>query len=78
MMFTYEVTCCCCDLAGGSLEAPFELVKREPVDIEVRADTEIVTDGYIPPKHIEEEGPFNEGFGVISPRRMNPVEKLPA
>ena len=44
-MFAYEVAYREYDLAGGLLETSLEVVKAKAVDIGVRTDTEIVTDG---------------------------------
>ena len=72
-MFAGEVPYRRYDSAGRPFETPLGVVKAKSVDIGVRTDAEIVIEGYIPPKHIEEEGPFDERFGATSPRRMNPL-----
>jgi len=74
----YKVPYCEYDLAGGFQGAPLEVVKAKSVDIEVPACTEIVLEGYIPPDHLEEEGPWGEAFGVVCPRRMNPIIEITA
>jgi len=74
----YKVPYCEYDLAGGLLGGPLDTVKARTVDIEVPADTEIVIEGYMPPNYREEEGPFGEAFGVVSPKRMNPVIEITA
>lgn len=65
-------------VAGGLLQEPLEVVKCETVDLEVPATSEIVIEGEIPPNYVEEEGPFGEAFGVMSPKRLQPIIKVKA
>ena len=74
----YKVPYCEYDLAGGFQGGPLEVVKAKTVDIEVPALTEIVIEGYIRPNYLEEEGPWGEAFGVVCPKRMNPVIEITA
>ncbi len=65
-------------IAGGFDGEPLEAVKCETNDILVPAHTEIVIEGEIPPNVFEEEGPFGEAFGVISPQRPRPIINVKA
>jgi len=65
-------------IAGGLMGEPLEVSKCVTNDLIVPAHTEIVIEGEIPPNILEEEGPFGEAFGVISPRRKRPVINVKA
>ena len=60
-------------LAGGLLGEPVPLVKCQTVDLEVPATAEIVLEGIIPTRYLEEEGPFGESMGYVDPRTLSPV-----
>ncbi len=60
-------------LAGGLMGAPVPLVKCQSVDLEVPATSEIVLEGIIPTKYMEEEGPFGESMGYVDPRTLSTV-----
>jgi UbiD family decarboxylase len=66
------------DIAGGFDRKPLEVVKCVTNDLEVPAWTQIVIEGEMPPGYLEDEGPFGEAFGVISPKRPNPVIEVKA
>ena len=63
-------------LAGGLIGAPIQLVKCKTVDLEVPATAEIVLEGIIPTKYLEEEGPFGESMGYVDPRTLSNVFEL--
>ncbi|HEX5177608.1 MAG TPA: UbiD family decarboxylase, partial [Chthoniobacteraceae bacterium] len=63
-------------LAGGLQGAPVQLVKCKTVDLEVPATSEIVLEGIIPTKYMEEEGPYGESMGYIDPRTLSLVFEL--
>lgn len=63
-------------LAGGLIGAPIQLVKCKTVDLEVPATAEIVLEGIIPTKYLEEEGPFGESMGYVDPRTLSHVFEL--
>lgn len=65
-------------IVGGFDGEPVEVVKCITNDLIVPAHTEIVIEGEIPPNYLEEEGPFGEAFGVISPQRPRPVINVKA
>ncbi|MFQ5915866.1 MAG: UbiD family decarboxylase [Nitrospinota bacterium] len=52
-----------CELVGGLLGEPLELVKCETVDLEVPAQAEIVIEGRLLPEVRSREGPFGEYSG---------------
>ncbi|MCZ6615560.1 MAG: UbiD family decarboxylase [Chloroflexi bacterium] len=60
-------------LAGGLAGEPIKLVKCQTVDIEVPATAEVVIEGIIPTKYLEEEGPFGESMGYVDPRTLSPL-----
>lgn len=66
------------DIAGGFDRKPLEVVKCKTNDLEVPAMTQIVIEGEMPPGYLEDEGPFGEAFGVICPKRPNPVIEVKA
>ncbi|MFQ5852040.1 MAG: UbiD family decarboxylase [Candidatus Binatia bacterium] len=63
-------------LAGGLVGAPVKLVKCQTVDLEVPATAEVVFEGIIPTRYLEEEGPFAESMGYVDPRTLSPVFEL--
>jgi len=63
-------------LAGGLIGEPIPLVKCQTVDLEVPATAEIVFEGIIPTRYLEEEGPFGESMGHVDPRTLSPVFEL--
>jgi 4-hydroxy-3-polyprenylbenzoate decarboxylase len=63
-------------LAGGLIGEPVKLVKCQTVDLEVPATAEIVFEGVIPTRYLEEEGPFGESMGYVDPRTLSPVFEL--
>jgi UbiD family decarboxylase len=63
-------------LAGGLVGAPIQLVKCQTVDLEVPASAEIVFEGLVPTRYLEEEGPFGESMGYVDPRTLSPVFEL--
>ena len=63
-------------LAGGLQGAPVPLIKCKTVDLEVPATSEIVLEGIIPTKYMEEEGPYGESMGYIDPRTLSLVFEL--
>src|SRR5712692_1737662 len=63
-------------LAGGLVGAPIKLVKCQTVDLEVPATAEIVFEGIIPTRYLEEEGPFGESMGYVDPRTLSPFFEL--
>lgn len=60
-------------LAGGLAGEPIPLVKCQTVDLEVPATAEIVLEGIVPTRYLEEEGPFGESMGYVDPRTLSPV-----
>jgi len=65
-------------IAGGFDGKPLPVAKCETSDLLVPAYAEIVIEGEIPPNVFEEEGPFGEAFGVISPQRPRPIINVKA
>ena len=63
-------------LAGGLVGEPIKLVKCQTVDLEVPATAEIVFEGIIPTRYLEEEGPFGESMGYVDPRTLSFVFEL--
>lgn len=63
-------------LAGGLIGEPIPLVKCQTVDLEVPATAEIVFEGIIPTRYLEEEGPFGESMGHVDPRTLSAVFEL--
>jgi 4-hydroxy-3-polyprenylbenzoate decarboxylase len=63
-------------LAGGLVGEPIKLVKCQTVDLEVPASAEVVFEGIIPTRYLEEEGPFGESMGYVDPRTLSPVFEL--
>ena len=63
-------------LAGGLMGEPVKLVKCQTVDLEVPATAEVVFEGIIPTRYLEEEGPFGESMGYVDPRTLSPVFEL--
>ncbi len=63
-------------VAGGLVGAPIQLVKCQTVDLEVPATAEVVFEGIIPTRYLEEEGPFGESMGYVDPRTLSPVFEL--
>lgn len=66
------------DIAGGFDRKPLEVVKCKTNNLEVPVTTQIVIEGEMPPGYLEDEGPFGEAFGVICPKRPNPVIEVKA
>jgi UbiD family decarboxylase len=60
-------------VAGGLRGEPVPLVKCETVDLEVPANAEIVIEGILRSGHREQEGPFGEFSGYMSPGGQQPV-----
>ncbi|MGH7830420.1 MAG: UbiD family decarboxylase domain-containing protein, partial [Candidatus Binatia bacterium] len=60
-------------LAGGLAGEPIKLVKCQTVDLEAPATAEVVFEGIIPTRYLEEEGPFGESMGYVDPRTLSPV-----
>jgi UbiD family decarboxylase len=60
-------------VAGGLRGTPIKLVKCETVDLEVPETAEIVLEGVIPPEIREEEGPFGEFVGYLTPTLLHPI-----
>ncbi|MBI2822997.1 MAG: UbiD family decarboxylase [Acidobacteria bacterium] len=58
-------------LAGGLIGEPIELVRCQTVDLEVPASSEIVFEGIVPTRYLEEEGPFGESMGYVDPRTLS-------
>jgi 4-hydroxy-3-polyprenylbenzoate decarboxylase len=52
-----------CEVAGGMLKEPVQLVKCKTVDLEVPAHAEVILEGEILPNVTIEEGPFGEWLG---------------
>ena len=63
-------------LAGGLVGEPIKLVKCQTVDLEAPASAEVVFEGIIPTRYLEEEGPFGESMGYVDPRTLSPVFEL--
>ena len=63
-------------LAGGLIGEPIHLIKCQTVDLEVPATAEIVLEGIIPTRYLEEEGPFGESMGYVDPRTLSMVFEL--
>src|SRR5262245_22487116 len=63
-------------LAGGLIGEPIQLIKCQTVDLEVPATAEIVLEGIIPTRYLEEEGPFGESMGYVDPRTLSMVFEL--
>lgn len=63
-------------LAGGLVGEPIQLVKCQTVDLEVPATAEVVLEGKIPTRFLEEEGPFGESMGYVDPRTLSPYLEL--
>lgn len=62
------------DIAGGIRHKPLEVVKCETNDLVVPANSEIVIEGFIPPKILAYEGPYGEYTGYrASPRDLRHV-----
>jgi UbiD family decarboxylase len=66
------------DLAGALRSEPVEVVKAETVDLEVPATAEIVIEGTVLPNVREEEGPFGEVTGYVTPAHPRPVIEVSA
>ena len=66
------------EVAGGFDRKPLEVVKCKTIDLEVPAMSQIVIEGVMPPGYLEDEGPFGEAFGVVCPKRPNPVIEVTA
>jgi len=63
-------------LAGGLVGEPIKLVKCQTVDLEAPASAEVVFEGIIATRYLEEEGPFGESMGYVDPRTLSPVFEL--
>ncbi len=59
-------------LAGGLAGEPIQMVRCQTVDLEVPATAEVVIEGRIPTRYLEEEGPFGESMGYVDPRTLSP------
>ncbi|HEX2931357.1 MAG TPA: UbiD family decarboxylase [Candidatus Binatia bacterium] len=60
-------------VAGGLRGEPVPMIKCETVDLEVPANAEIVIEGILRSGHREQEGPFGEFSGYMSPGGQQPV-----
>ena len=60
-------------VAGGLRGEPVPLVRCETVDLEVPANAEIVLEGFVRAGYREQEGPFGEFSGYMSPGGQQPV-----
>ena len=65
-------------VAGGLRGEAVPLVRCETVDLEVPANAEIVLEGFIRAGYREQEGPFGEFSGYMSPGGQQPVSSSPA
>jgi UbiD family decarboxylase len=63
-------------VAGGLRGEPVALIRCETVDLEVPANAEIVLEGFIRSGYREQEGPFGEFSGYMSPGGQSPVIEL--
>lgn len=63
-------------VAGGLRGEAVPLVRCETVDIEVPANAEIVLEGFLRAGYREQEGPFGEFSGYMSPGGQQPVIEL--
>jgi UbiD family decarboxylase len=63
-------------VAGGLRGEPVPLVQCETVDLEVPANAEIVLEGFLRCGQREQEGPFGEFSGYMSPGGQQPVVEL--
>jgi 4-hydroxy-3-polyprenylbenzoate decarboxylase len=63
-------------LAGGLAGESIRLVKCQTVDLEVPATAEVVLEGIVPTRYLEEEGPFGESMGYVDPRTLSGVFEL--
>jgi UbiD family decarboxylase len=63
-------------VAGGLRGEPVPLVRCETVDLEVPANAEIVLEGFLRCGQREQEGPFGEFSGYMSPGGQQPVIEL--
>lgn len=59
-------------IAGGIAREPVELVKCKTVDIEVPANAEIVIEGELTTKELEQESPHGESGGYVGLGEMQP------
>jgi UbiD family decarboxylase len=60
-------------VAGGLRGEPVPLVRCETVDLDVPANAEIVIEGFLRCGYREQEGPFGEFSGYMSPGGQQPV-----
>jgi UbiD family decarboxylase len=63
-------------VSGGLRGEALPLVQCETVDLAVPANAEIVLEGFIRPGYREQEGPFGEFSGYMSPGGQTPVIEL--
>jgi UbiD family decarboxylase len=63
-------------VAGGLRDEAVPLVRCETVDLEVPANAEIVLEGFVRCGQREQEGPFGEFSGYMSPGGQQPVVEL--
>lgn len=63
-------------VAGGLRSEPVPLVRCETIDLEVPANAEIVLEGFLRCGQREQEGPFGEFSGYMSPGGQQPVIEL--
>ncbi|HEX9879887.1 MAG TPA: UbiD family decarboxylase [Candidatus Binatia bacterium] len=63
-------------LAGGLAGEPIQLVRCQTVDLEVPATSEVVIEGNIPTRYLEEEGPFGESMGYVDPRTLSMIMEI--
>ncbi len=61
------------DLAGALQHRPIEVVKCAEVDCEVPARSQVVIEGVMKVKELEQEGPFGEFTGYSSPSELMPI-----
>jgi len=60
-------------VAGGLMGEPIETVQGETVDLDIPAHGEIVIEGYIDPKHKEEDGTLGESSGYYMSFAKSPT-----
>jgi len=60
-------------VAGGLMGEPIETVQGETVDLDIPAHGEIVIEGYIDPKHKEEDGTLGESSGYYMAFAKSPT-----
>lgn len=66
------------EIAGGLLQEPIEIVRGKTVDVEIPVLSEIVIEGEIDSKRMEEEGPFGEFSGLYESYGKSPMMTVTA